>query len=150
MLRKLALFATVVCAACRTPAALTVATPPMPTPAVVVVTAIVVPNVPTATPDCLAATGVAMAVHPGNNNHYELQANGLKPGEIPFVFYSAHDGRGNLTRMEAWGFAQGADAQGKFSLELDQLRVLDGEPSTTWDVRLVHARGVACATVVVP
>jgi hypothetical protein len=150
MLRKLVLFATVICAACRTPAVLTATTAPMPTPAVVVVTAIVEPIVPTATPKCLAATGVVMAVQPGNNNRYMLQASGLKPGEIPFVFFSAQDGRGNLSRIEAWGFAQGADAQGKFFLELDKLRVLDGEPSTTWDVRLVHARGVACATVVVP
>ena len=148
MLRKLVLLTTLICAACQAPAALTAA--PATTPAVVIETAIIALVAPTSTPDCLAVTGVVMAVHPGNNNHYELQASGLQPGEIPFVFYSAHDGRGNLTRMEDWGFVQGAGADGKFSLELVQLRVLDGEPSTTWDVRLVHARGVACATVVVP
>jgi hypothetical protein len=147
MLRRLVLFATLICAACQAPVTLTGAPA---TPAVAIVTAIIAPVAPTATPDCLAATGVLMAVRPGNNNHYELQVSGLKSGEIPFVFYSAQDSQGNLTRMEAWGFVQGADRDGNFSLELSQLRVLDGEPSTTWDVRLVHARGVACATVVVP
>ncbi len=152
MLRRLVLFVTLVCAACQAPLTLTAAPAFTPTPAVAVVTAVVamVGAAPTATPDCLAATGVEMAVVLGNDNRYELQASGLKPGEIPVVFYSAHDGRGNLTRMEDWGFVQGADPDGKFSLELSHLRVLDGEPSTTWDVRLVHARGVACAAVVVP
>jgi hypothetical protein len=150
MRRRLVLFVTLICAACQVPVAITAAPVSTATPAVAIVTAIIAPVAPTATPDCLAATGVLMAVLPGNNNHYELQVSGLKPGEIPFVFYSAQDSQGNLTRMEDWGFVQGADPDGKFSLELSQLRVLDGEPSTTWDVRLVHACGVACATVVVP
>jgi hypothetical protein len=150
MLRRLVLFATVLCAACQAPVTLTTAPASTATPAVVIVTAIVAPFAPTSTPDCLAATGVVLAVIRGNQNRYELQASGLKPGEIPVVFYSAQNSPGDMTRMEDWGFVQGADPEGKFSDELAQLRVLDGERSTTWDVRLVHARGVACATVVVP
>ena len=117
MLRRLVLFVTLACAACQAPATLTPAPASTATPAVVVVTAVVamVGVAPTATPDCLAATGVEMAVVRGSDNRYELQASGLKPAEIPFVFYSGHDGRGNLTRMEDWGFVQGADADGKFS-----------------------------------
>ena len=65
------------------------------------------------------------------------------------MFYSAQaDGYG--TRTEVNAFAQGADEKGMFSIELYGLDPIGGQSRSTWDVRLVHARGVACAEITLP
>ncbi len=79
-----------------------------------------------------------------------LHASGLQPGEIPSVFYSTSVAGVGSRRGEAWGFAQGADEHGEFSVQLTSLLPLDGQSEATWDIRLVHARGVACTEVTLP
>ena len=79
-----------------------------------------------------------------------LHASGLQPGEIPFVFYSTSISGVGSKRGEAWGFAKGADERGEFSVQLTSLRTLNGQSEATWDIRLVHARGVACTEVTLP
>ena len=60
-------------------------------------------------------------------------------------------GRTGFTkRGETWGFANGADEHGEFSLQLTSLQPLEGQTKATWDIRLVHAHGVACAEITMP
>src|SRR3989304_6226815 len=128
------------CAACQAKIAATVA----PTPAVAVTAVTVVaPVAPTPTPDCRPASDVSIDVLRMDDGTIELRAIGLEPGEKPFVFYSAQNSNEGK-RIEAGNFVQGADAQGVFSYKLDVLQTLKGDTSTSWDVRLVHTRGVAC------
>jgi hypothetical protein len=117
-------------------------------------TAVVTPQVmppvsPTATPDCQPAAGVTIEVQRLSNTTAVLHARGLQPGEIPFIFYSTSI-IGRSMRGEASGFVNGADEHGEFSFELAGLRPLEGQASATWDIRLVHRRGVACTEISLP
>ncbi len=105
---------------------------------------------PSATPDCQPASGVTLEIRPVSNTTVGLVAKGLQPGEVPSVFYSTEVGGVGSKRVEAWGFAKGADQNGNFSLELTGLTPLDGQSSATWDIRLVHTRGVACTRITLP
>jgi hypothetical protein len=128
----------VICAACQTQS--------IPTPAVTVQE---VPFVqPSPTPVCQAVSGVSIAIVTSIEGR-KLQVKGLIPGERPTVFYSAQNSLG-AERIEAFDFAEGADSKGNFTYGLTDLTVLKGDTSTTWDVRVVHSRGVACAQVKVP
>ncbi len=108
------------------------------------------PQSPSPTPDCQPAAGVTMEVRRSGSTKAMLQASGLEPGEVPVVFYSTVGIHGNSERVEAWNFAHGADQQGRFSFEMLGLTPPEGQPSATWDVRLVHRRGVACAQITLP
>lgn len=119
-----------------------------PTPVVEV--QIMPPVSPTATPDCQLAAGVAIEVRRLSDTTAVLYASGLQPGEIPFIFYSTSISGVGSMRVEAGGFAKGADEQGEFSFELTGLRPLEGQARATWDIRLVHRRGVACTEITLP
>ncbi len=120
----------------------------MPTPAV---TTEISPYVaPSVTPDCQPASGVTVEIRPVSNTAVGLVAKGLQPGEVPSVFYSTEVNGVGSKRGEAWGFAKGADQNGNFSTELTGLVPVEGQGSATWDIRLVHRRGVACAQVTLP
>ncbi len=108
------------------------------------------PVTPSPTPDCQPASGVALEVTRISTTKAALKVGGLQPGEIPFVFYSTETIGVGSRRIEAWGFAKGADQNGNFSMELSGLTPLDGQSSATWDIRLVHSRGVACAQLTLP
>jgi hypothetical protein len=136
------------CAACQTRALPPVYAAP---PGTVEVTVQVLPPVtPSATPDCLAAAGVTLAVQRLSDTKIVLHAAGLQPGEIPFVFYSTAISGVGGRRGEAWGFAKGADEHGEFSTDLTGLEPLEGQSAAIWDIRLVHRRGVACTVVTLP
>ncbi len=135
-----------VCAACQTQVTSTVA----PTQTIIVeVATSVAPRVPTPTPDCLPVSDVSIDVQRTDGGIIKLKAIGLEPGEKPFIFYSAQNSREGK-RIEAYNFAQGADSQGVFTYTLEELQTLKGDTSTTWDVRIVHIRGVACVEITVP
>jgi hypothetical protein len=55
---------------------------------------------------------------------------------------------------DAGEFREGADEQGEFSLELSGLELgrmaPEGPYSAAWDISLIHARGVACAGILLP
>ncbi len=132
------------CAACQAHALPTA----FPTPAVTV--QVLPPVTPSATPDCQPAAGVTVEVQRLTNTIVVLHASGLQPGEIPSVFYGTSVSGIGSKRGEAWGFAEGADDHGEFSLELTGLEPLEGQSRATWDIRLVHKRGVACTAVTLP
>ena len=124
----------------------------MPTtvPAPAVTVQILPPITPTATPDCLPVSDVAINIQRVSDTTAILHATGLQPGEIPSVFYSTSINGVDAKRGEAWGFANGADEHGEFSLQLTSLQPLEGQTKATWDIRLVHAHGVACAEITMP
>lgn len=107
------------------------------------------PTITTATPDCQPAAGVMLQVWRGGGTKVMLHATGLQPGENPFVFYSTATGAGSM-RGEAWNFAKGADEHGEFTIDLPGLQPVQGQSKVTWDIRLVHQRGVACASITLP
>ncbi len=107
------------------------------------------PVSPTATPDCQPATGVTIDVRRLSDTTAVLHASGLQPGEIPFIFYGTSI-IGHSMRREASGFAKTVDEHGEFSFELIGLQPLEGQANATWDIRLVHRRGVACAAITLP
>ena len=108
---------------------------------------------PTGTPDCQPSTEVSFDVERIGPRSVSLHASGLQPGEIPRVIYSA-SARGYGLFGDAGEFVHGADEQGEFSFDLGGLQLgqgSSGDPTTaTWDIRLIHARGVACATITLP
>ncbi len=103
----------------------------------------------TPTPECLPVPGVSIEIHPIDASSVGLIAKGLQPGEKPHIVYSA-SGNGHTTRVEAGPFAQGADPQGAFSIRLSGMSPVGGQLDSTWDIRFIHARGVACAEVTLP
>ncbi len=119
-----------------------------PSPAVTV--QVLPPTTPTATPDCQPVPGVTIEVQRLGETTAVLHVSGLQSGEVPFVFYSTSINGVGAKRSEAWGFAKGADEHGEFSLELTGLQPLEGQTKATWDIRLVHARGVACTEITMP
>ena len=143
MKRALVLILVAFCTACQTQTSSPVA-PPSPE------VTILPPVTPSATPDCQAAVGVTVQVLAVTNHSVGLQVSGLQPGEIPFIFYSTAIRGVGARRGEAWAFARGADEHGDFSTELTGLQPLDGQSKATWDIRVVHRRGVACAEVTLP
>jgi hypothetical protein len=99
---------------------------------------------PTSTPDCQPVPGVSVKVE-----DQVLEMSGLQPGEKPTVFYSTEN-RIGAQRIELYNFAEGANSEGIFTYELGMLRVLEGDTTTVWDLRVVHSKGVACAQITVP
>lgn len=102
----------------------------------------------TATPDCLHAEGVTLEIRRISDTKVTLLISGLQPGEAPYITYYAS--QGGSSRGGASGFSvKGADAQGKFSADLGLLPP-DGYASAIWDIRVIHSRGLECATVTLP
>jgi hypothetical protein len=108
---------------------------------------------PTETPDCLPSPDVIFEVRQIDPTSVWIHASGLQPGEIPHVIYSA-SARGEGVYGEAGQFRDGADEQGEFSMELGGLELgrmsIEGPYTATWDIRLIHARGVACGEISLP
>jgi hypothetical protein len=108
---------------------------------------------PTGTPDCQPSQEVKLEVQKTGPRSVSLHASGLQPGETPRVIFGA-----STERFGAFGDTgipeDGADEQGGFSLELGALVLGYGSPdapsSAVWDIRLIHARGVACAEISLP
>jgi hypothetical protein len=119
-------------------------------PTTAVTVQVMPPVSPTATPDCQPATGVTIEVRRLGDTTAVLHASGLQPGEIPFIFYSTSISGVGSIRRESYGFAKGADEHGEFSFELTGLQPLEGQARATWDIRLVHRRGVACTEITLP
>jgi hypothetical protein len=78
----------------------------------------------------------------------ELIATGLQPGETPHVFYTSavngSDGKGGEYDGNI------VNNNGDFYFELDRLDPPDEQVTATWDIRLVHTRGVECAMITLP
>lgn len=105
---------------------------------------------PTATPHCQHAEGVTMEVRRIRETTVALHVTGLQPGEKPTVIYSTSIPNESASMGEMYDFAEGADQNGAFSVDIPGLVPLEGQSRATWDVRLIHARGVECVTVTLP
>jgi hypothetical protein len=108
---------------------------------------------PTGTPGCQPSPGMTLEVRRIDPNSVWVHASGLQPGEIPRVIYGA-SARDESMYGDAGEFREGADEQGEFSIDLNGLELgsmsLEGPYTATWDIRLIHARGVACGTITLP
>ena len=106
-------------------------------------------DVPTATPDCLHAAGVTLDVQRLGDSKVTLQISGLQPEEVPYIIYSTFSG--GASRMIGSGYSvTSADANGKFATEQGGLIPPEGQTSAIWEIRLIHSRGVECATITLP
>ncbi len=118
------------------------------------VPAVTVQEVPyvarTVRPDCKPAPGVTLEVQRISSTAVMLSANGLQPRELPSVFFNTGITGTGSKQVEVQAFANGAEQNGYFSMEVTDIYPLPGHSSATWDVRLVHRSGVACAQVTLP
>ena len=106
-------------------------------------------EVPTATPDCQPAAGVTVDIQRASDSKLILRISGLQPGEVPYIIYSTSSG--GASRMIGSGYSvTGADANGEFITDQRGLLPLEGQTSAIWDIRLIHSRGVECATITLP
>jgi hypothetical protein len=104
---------------------------------------------PSATPDCRHASAVTLEIVRISNSTVELQVSGLQPGEKPSVLYSTSSNTSSSIG-EMGDFAKGADENGEISIYLPGLIPLDEQINSTWDIRVIHTRGVECATITLP
>jgi hypothetical protein len=108
---------------------------------------------PTGTPGCQPVLEVTLEVRRTDTRSVWLQASGLQPGERPRIIYGA-SAKGEEVYGEMGEFRVGADERGEFTYALNGLELgtmaLDGPYTATWDIRLIHARGVACASITLP
>jgi hypothetical protein len=144
MLMKMRWIVTVIalfCTACQTQAAAT------EIPVVEVSTGMY--EIPTATPDCQHADGVTLDIQRVSHKGVILHISGLQPGEVPYIIYSTSSA--DASTMMTSGYAvTGADANGEFTTDSPGLIPLKGQTSAIWDIRLIHSRGVECATITLP
>ena len=106
--------------------------------------------VPTATADCQHAQGVTLDVQRVSDSKVTLHISGLQPGEIPYIIYSTSLSGVGDKMFTSGNFVNGADARGEFSTEQEGLMPLEGQTSAIWDIRLIHSRGIECATITLP
>jgi hypothetical protein len=99
-------------------------------------------------PACRPVEGVALDMRRLGDDQVRLHVSGLQPGEHPSLIYTTTATEVVSSQVEMYDVVEGADAEGRFSIVLSGLRPL-GDNSATWDVRLIHARGVACATITI-
>jgi hypothetical protein len=108
------------------------------------------PGTPYTIPACEPAGGVTFEVRnlAYQETSAELIAGGLTPGETPYVYYNTPPG--DLPGTGGAYPGNVVDSDGRFFFQLEHLEPPNGQTSATWDIRLVHRRGVECATVTLP
>ena len=106
--------------------------------------------VPTATPDCQHAEGVTLEVQRLSESKVSLHITGLQPGEIPYIIYSTSLTAAGAKMIASGVFVNGADARGEFRTDQAGLSPLPDQTSAIWDIRLIHSRGVECASITLP
>ena len=126
------------------------ATTPEPSLPVVVTREIITPVLnPTATPvGCAPAPDVSLSISPVNHSEMEISVIGLQPEEqVKLVFESNGVNPPTIYTEEP---QVTADETGRFRWHENGLHSTEGSASTQWLVRVIHQRGVNCATVVLP
>ena len=106
------------------------------------------PGTPYTIPECQPASGVTIKVQKMSDTIVELIASGLIPGETPYVYYNTPVGNIVGTGGAYSGYT--ANDNGEFYFELENLEPPPGQASVTWDIRLMHERGVECTTITLP
>jgi hypothetical protein len=108
------------------------------------------PVTPGSTPACRPTAGVTIEMVRLSDTIAVVHATGLQPGERPSLFYSTVKNAAGSGRGGERDLADGADQHGELAFELSDLEPPAGQESATWDIRLVHRRGVACAQITLP
>jgi hypothetical protein len=117
----------------------------VPTPAITVVTAL-----PPASPTPLVCSenpaGLTLDVQTGGFYRVRVIGRGFKPGERLLLVFTAKTAT-HSTKIEARP-VQGVNADGTFSWDETLTPPTGAEGSAvTWNVAIVHSRGVACTQV---
>lgn len=102
----------------------------------------------TSIPACRHAEGVMLEMRRIGDDEVRLQVSGLQAGEHPSVIYTTTATEVVSSKVEMYDVDEGADEEGRFSIVISGLRPL-GDNSATWDVRLIHERGVECAIITI-
>jgi len=117
---------------------------PLETPGVELMTT------PFSIPECKPAVGVTFKLQRISDYLVELIASGLKPGETPYVYYMTNGKGGgfpgNIVRESGELFTD----LNWSDFRADLLEPPEGQLSATWDITLVHVRGVECAAITLP
>ncbi len=120
--------------------------PPDPTPAIVRTTAL--PPEASATPIVCTdnPSGLTLNVQTSGFQHVQVVGRGFIAGEPLLLIFAARSAA-HSSKHEARP-AQGVNADGSFSWD-ETLRLPAGAEGSavTWNVAVVHSRGVACTTV---
>ena len=126
--------------------------PLAPTP--VVITQVLPPSTPTATPECTPLLpGMSLTVTALSPSKAKVEMAGFQPGEqVTIIFYSdivVSGGHSRSSRVESLP-VEPVDASGRFTDVEGNLRRLPGAATNHWNVQVVHARGVACTDITLP
>lgn len=88
-------------------------------------------------------------VTPFSSTSAEIVMTGLQAGEIPIIIVEAMVPGGG-TRLEITP-GQPVDVTGQFNVLVSGISLPQGVgPSPEWSVLVIHAQGVACATLTLP
>ncbi len=126
------------------------AVPTHPTPQAIQVTVEVVQTPMDATPSACTPLPAGMRVVATvlSATSLRLEVEGLRPGEKPVLVFVTGDFDHTRQVEEIPTVAVGPD--GRFAAEVEGLRALPGSTENRWQIKVLHARGVACAEVMLP
>jgi hypothetical protein len=104
---------------------------------------------PTATPACTPlAEGMAFALTLEATG-VVVELNGLQPGELPVVIlWQSVPGVGAKRIESKWAVGIGPD--GRLTEHFGGLQPVAESTPNTWQVQVIHARGVACTDFTLP
>ncbi|MCC6298267.1 MAG: hypothetical protein IT314_03135 [Anaerolineales bacterium] len=102
------------------------------------------------TPACVSVAGVDMEVIPLSSKSAHIEVTGLSPHEQVLIVIFSEPIAGRTFRIEETP-VEVADENGKF--ESTQEGLVDfstGAPVKDWQIQIIHSKGVACASVILP
>jgi len=103
---------------------------------------------PTPLPECDPHSKVAIQVHPINAYRAVLTMSGLNPGEYVHLVFEPIPIPDNGTILIEADPANPADQFG--TLQWDERQLDPNQQPNTWQVRVIHQNGVACAEFTLP
>lgn len=103
---------------------------------------------PTPLPECDPQSKVTIQVHPINAHRAVFTMTGLKPGEYVHLVFEPIPIPDNGTTLIEADPASPADQFG--TLQWDERQLDANQQPNTWQVRVIHQNGVACAEFTLP
>ncbi|MBI5353794.1 MAG: hypothetical protein HZB50_14215 [Chloroflexi bacterium] len=100
-------------------------------------------------PDCQPASGATFRLQQISDTIVELIATGLQPGDYPRVFFNSTYNGKNAGPGGMYDTNKVLES-GEYFFELGRLDPPEDKVSMTWEIRLQHAHGVECASIVLP
>ncbi len=130
------------------PDALTPTPPLFPTPEIEVTRVLTTPESTTPLATCTPLpSGMTLQIQPLGPTEAYIEMTGLQAGELLHLYFTTTTPAGNVS-LETWPKAVQTD--GDFSFRQSGLTALFGSSENRWVFKAIHARGVACAEVVLP